>query len=204
MIKIRFMGFKELFGVKPPVTYIDTIALKKCYLPTFKKQYEKCYKKCKTSLSLTRTKKFEAYFRKLERAGNDHSYTKRIQLRYINPKVRYGVFAKEAIAPYSTLTHYVGEMIPTKLLKVDHDCSFSFEHFPHFSIDAMKMGNWARFMNHADAGKPSNNVVVWEYYTEKSPYIVFTAGRKGIKKGQQLLYNYGHEYWQERTSIDLK
>ncbi len=198
------MGFKELFGVKSPVIYIEAIALKKCHLSNFKKLYDKYYKKCKAKLSKTRKSKFEAYFRNLVRTGNDFNYSKRISIKYINSKVGYGIFAKESIAPYSTLTHYVGEMLPTKLLKESHDSTFSFEHFPDFSIDAMKKGNWARFMNHADLGKKSNNVVVWEYYTKKSPFILFTAGHRGIKKGEQLLYSYGEEYWAERKSLNLK
>jgi SET domain-containing protein len=197
------MDFKERFKTSPPVRYIEESALKDRYKSDFKRKYAKFYKSYKEVLSETRKKQFEAFFRNLERLPNDLKYCSRVSLRYISKKVGYGVFAKEDIAPYSVLHHYVGEIIPTKNLKAEHDSTFSWELFPDYSIDAMKKGNWCRFMNHCDVGKPGNNAVVWEYYTKDAPYIVFTSGPRGIKKGAQILYSYGEEYWSERKSLNL-
>lgn len=198
------MNFKDRFNIDPPVKYIEEESIHKAYLSDYQGLYNKFFKNFTPSLSKTRTKQFIAYFKKLEKAGNDLAYCKRVSLKYISKKVGYGVFAKEDIPPYSVLCHYVGVVIPTKNLKAEHDSSFSFEHFPNYSIDAMKKGNWARFMNHSDLGSATNNVTVWEYYSPHGPKIVFTSGAKGIKKGAQLLYSYGEEYWEDRKALSLK
>ncbi|MCH9616726.1 MAG: hypothetical protein SP4CHLAM5_02610 [Chlamydiia bacterium] len=198
------MDFKERFKVKPPVKYIEKESVSKTHLADYQRVYAKFFKKFTPNLSKTRTKQFTAYFNKLAKAGNDLAYCKRVSLKYISKQVGYGVFAKEDIPPYSVLCHYVGVVIPTKNLKAAHDSTFSFEHFPKYSIDAMNKGNWARFMNHSDLGTKANNVTVWEYYSEDGPKIVFTSGSKGIKKGAQLLYSYGEEYWEDRKALPLK
>lgn len=197
------MDFKERFKTSPPVKYIEENVIKPRYAKRFKTAYAKFIKSYKPSLSKTRRKQIEAFYRNLKKLPNDMKYCERVSLRFINKKVGYGVFAKEDIPPYSILHHYVGELLPTDILNPDHDSTFSFEHFDEFSIDAMKEGNWTRFMNHSDIGEPSNNVVVWEYYAKDMPRIVFTAGVRGIKKGAQLLYSYGEEYWENKKSIDL-
>ncbi len=197
-------GFEDRFGVNPPVKYMEEYEINSLYRTDFKRSYKEKYKKLSDTLTKTRKKQFEAYFRNLDKRGSDHFYSRRVFLRYISKKVGYGVFANADIPPYSTLCHYVGKVILTKNLKPDHDSTFSFNHFEKYSIDAMKKGNWARFMNHSDLNSPTNNVLVWEYYSKDSPYIVFTSGHKGIKKGTQLLYSYGEEYWKDRKSLKLK
>lgn len=198
------MDFKERFGVTPPVKYIEKSTIRKCYLEEFQKSYKKFFKKFKPCLSKTRSHQIKKFFEKLENSVNDLAYCEKVSLRFISKKVGYGVFAKQDIPPYTVLHHYVGEMLPTRNLKDSHDSTFSFEHFPDFSLDAMKRGNWARFMNHSDVGTEANNITVWEYYDEDGPKIVFTSGSKGIKKGAQLLYSYGEEYWSDRKALNLK
>lgn len=197
------MDFKERFNIVPPVKYMEKESIRKSYQADYVKTYSKFFKKYKPTLSKTRKKQFDAYFRRLEKEG-DLRYCNRVSLEYISKKVGYGIFAKEDIAPYSVICHYVGEIIPTKNIKEKHDSTFSFEHFDDYSIDGMKKGNWARFMNHSDLGTDSNNVTVWEYYKKDGPKIVFTAGPRGIKKGAQLLYSYGEEYWEDRKALDLE
>ncbi|MCH9621916.1 MAG: hypothetical protein S4CHLAM20_13470 [Chlamydiia bacterium] len=197
------MDFKERFGVSPPVKYIEENVIAPRYKSDYKRKYAKFYRGYKQQLSKTRKKQFDAFYNYLKNHENDLKYCKRFDLRYISKKVGYGVFAKEDIAPYSTLHQYIGEIIPTEKLKEQHDSTFSFELFPDYSIDAMKKGNWTRFMNHADVGKPTNNALVWEYYTKDAPRLIFTSGPRGIKKGAQILYSYGEEYWENRKSLAL-
>jgi hypothetical protein len=194
-------GFEGRFGVTPKVKYIEEYEINSRYCADFKRSYKEI---SRPKITKTRQKQFEAYFRNLKKRGSDYFYSKRVCLKYINKKVGYGVFANVDIPPYSTLCHYVGKVILTKNLKAEHDSTFSFNHFEKYSIDAMKKGNWARFMNHSDLNAPSNNVLVWEYYAKDFPYIVFTSGHKRIKKGTQLLYSYGEEYWKDRKSLKLK
>ena len=86
-----------------------------------------------------------------------------------------------------------------------HDSTFSFTDLKNYSIDAMKAGNWTRFINHGDEKSPRTNAIPWETYIEDfGPRIVLTAGTHGIKQGEQILYSYGDSYWEgKRKAIPL-
>ena len=188
--------FAKKFRIKTSIKYLYDVVVEKGKKKLFETRWKKAYKRAEDGLSETRRRAFESYFRCFKREGNE-VYTRRLAIRHIAPKVGYGVFAKEAVPPYSTLGHYVGVLRLDQEIDETNDSTFSFGDFPLFSIDAKKAGNWARFMNHSDLKNPKTNVVAWEYYTKESPYILFTAGPKGVKKGAQLLYSYGDKYWHE-------
>lgn len=190
--------FKKKFGIKTPIVYLEDIKVDKKIEPRFRRAWKRFYNKAKPLVSDTRQERFDAYFRQLERDGCDDRYCSRVSIRFINPVVGYGVFAKEDIPPYSTLHLYSGVLMLDDEIDPDHDSTFSFTDLKNYSIDAMKAGNWTRFMNHSDESDPTNNVIPWEYYREDGPRIVFTSGNYGIKKGEQLLYSYGESYWEEK------
>lgn len=189
--------FEEKFQIQTPIKYLYDVKVEKGKKKLFETSWKKAYRRADDDLSETRRMAFEAYFRRFKKEEDDSLYTKRLFIRHISPKVGHGVFAKEAIAPYSTLGHYVGILRLDQEIDDTNDSTFSFGDFPLFSIDAKNEGNWVRFMNHSDLRHPKTNVIAWEYYTEEFPYIVFTAGSRGIEKGVQLLYSYGERYWHE-------
>lgn len=189
--------FAKKFRIKTPIKYLYDVEVEKGKKKLFEIRWEKAYKRADDDLSDTRRRAFEVYFRRFKREGDDSFYTKRLAIRYLGSKVGYGVFSKESIAPYLTLGHYAGILRPDQEIDEKNDSTFSFGDFPLFSIDAKKAGNWVRFMNHSELRDPKTNVVAWEYYTEEFPYILVTAGSRGIKKGEQLLYSYGDKYWHE-------
>ena len=86
---------------------------------------------------------------------------------------------------------------------LNYSAWISFTDYKTFSIDAAHNGNWARFMNHAEETSSKNNAIPWEHYLEEGPRIVFTSGARGIKKGEQILYSYGDEYWNEKKCVIL-
>lgn len=195
--------FTDYFGANPPVLYIRRPLLAKKYARNFRKKYDSFYKKHRSKLSKTRKHHLDIFFRRFDKLEDDSYFNDKVHLRYISKKIGYGVFAKQYIPPYTTLQLYSGEVIPTKKLNADHDSTFSFEFFEDYSIDAMHKGNWTRFMNHSDISSSNCNVCVWEYYRKDLPYIVFSSGKNGIQKGDQLLYSYGEEYWEDRAFQDL-
>ena len=190
--------FKQKFGIKTPIVYLEDIQVDKKIEQKFRRAWKRFYNKAEPLVSDSRMDRFDAYFRQMERDGTDDRYCKRVTIRFINPVVGYGVFAEEDIPPYSTLHHYAGILMLDDEIDPDHDSTFSFTDLKNYSIDAMKAGNWTRFMNHGDERHPKTNTIPWEYYREDGPRIVFTSGAHGIKKGQQLLYSYGESYWEEK------
>lgn len=188
--------FKKRFGINSHIVYIPDVKIQRGCEEEFRSIWRNFYPKAKPLVSETREERLLPCLRRIQREGTDEFYCKRITISYINRNVGYGVFATENIPPYSTLIHYAGILRPECSIKESNDSTFAFTDFKEFSIDAAKYGNWARFMNHGEGKKI--NVVPWEVYLPEGPRIVFTAGQNGIKKGQQLLYSYGDEYWEEK------
>lgn len=197
------MVFKERFGIETPIQYLEDIEVDKKISEKFKRSWKRFYPKAKPIISEYRGERLEAFFRQLEKDGTDERYCWRVTIRFINPVVGYGVFATEDIPPYSTLHQYTGVLMLDDAINVDHDSTFSFTDYQTYSIDAMKKGNWTRFMNHAPEGDSKNNVIPWEYYLPEGPRVVFTSGQYGVKKGRQLLYSYGDTYWEDRQFVNL-
>jgi len=195
--------FKERFGIKTPIQYLEDIEIDKKAVDRFKRSWKRFLPKAKPIISEYRGERLDAFFRQLEADGTDERYCRRVTIRYISPKVGYGVFATEDIPPYSTLHHYAGVLMLDDDINPDHDSTFSFTDYKTFSIDAMEKGNWTRFMNHGSELLPTTNVIPWEHYISEGPRVVFTTGRFGVKKGEQLLYSYGDDYWTERKFVLL-
>jgi len=203
MIKKRQIDpiFKRYFGIETPIIYISDNKIQKSVEKRFQISWKRFYNRSSSTLSLSRTKQFDLFFRKLKKDGCDERFVRRVTINFINHVVGFGVFAKTDIPPYSTLNHYSGVLISDKDIEPHRNSTFSFTGYKAFSIDAMEHGNWCRFMNHCDEG---DNVIPWEYYHESGPKIVFTSGSKGIKQGAQLLYSYGKDYWSEIRCDCLK
>jgi hypothetical protein len=195
--------FQERFGIKTQIEYLNDVEVDSNVAARFKRSWKRFLPKAKPIISEYRGERLDAFFRQLEIDGTDERYCRRVTIRYISPKVGYGVFATEDIPPYSTLHHYTGILMLDDDIDPDHDSTFSFSEYKDYSIDAMHKGNWTRFMNHGDPAKGATNVIPWEHYIDEGPRVVFTTGRFGVKKGRQLLYSYGDEYWTERKFVSL-
>lgn len=193
--------YKKYFGIETPIVYLEDIKVQKKIEDRFKRSWKRFFKKSEPMVSEFRGERFDSFFRQLKKDGCDERYNRRVSIRFVNPVVGYGVFAKEDIPPYSTLCQYTGLLMLDDEIDPDHDSTFSFTDYKTFSIDAAKYGNWARFMNHCAEGEAKNNVIPWEHYLEEGPRIVFTSGQHGVKKGAQILYSYGDDYWADKRCI---
>lgn len=194
--------FKKRFGISTPIRYVPTIIVDPDYVEKYERAWKRFYGKMDQSESVQRSKKFDAALWRMENLKDDLPFTKSVDICFINERVGYGVFAKENIPPHTILITYGGILRPDKLINPSNDSTFMFSDFPSFSIDAAHAGNWARFMNHSPEGSKHTNVIAWEHYSQWGPRIMFTAGKQGIKKGDQLLYSYGEDYWDDGNSFE--
>lgn len=122
-------------------------------------------------------------------------YTQRIAIKYISKRVGYGIFAKEDISS-GVVGIYTGELKKvTRYAKSRYLFSFTTKALNDIMIDGEKKGNWTSFINHNPSDSKKTNLIVREYFYEGLPYIIFWAPKK-IKKGSQLLYDYGESYWE--------
>lgn len=123
----------------------------------------------------------------------------RFELRYIDPVVRFGLFARDFIQKDEILFSYCGEK---RIFDSKHK-GYAFEcraDCLNMHIDASQYGNIARFVNHApepgkDDGEPQlleANLKTISHNLNGIEVIFFKATRK-ILIGEQLLVNYGEK-----------
>ncbi|MEL7431644.1 MAG: SET domain-containing protein-lysine N-methyltransferase [Chlamydiota bacterium] len=184
------------FHIKTPITYVSSVVMDPKITSAFQKDWKKFHKKNRTILSKTREKALKRFMKKVQETSSDQFTRNWVSIRYINRSMGHGVFAKKPLPPYKTLIDYTGWFTADQKVVENSDSTFTFTDFPKYAIDGAKMGNWARFMNHADEDDPRRNVIPWELYLPEGPRIVFTTGSRGVKKGEELLYSYGDLYWE--------
>jgi len=189
--------FKKRFGISTPIRYIPDVVVDPKIEKAFQTYYKKFLREHELLGSPLRRKRFDGLLKRIKRERDDLHFCKRIEIRFINKNVGFGVFAKVTIPPYSLLNHYAGLLTLDKEIDPNNDSTFKFSDIKKYSLDAAKQGNWCRFMNHSPEKDKRTNVTAWEHYSEWGPRILFTANHRGIKKGTQLLYSYGDEYWVE-------
>jgi len=118
-----------------------------------------------------------------------------VEIRYIGPEVGYGVFATESIKSGAYLGSYLGKIRLFDILN-DGMNNYLFSYpMPgprerSLTIDAEECGNFTRFINHSF----SPNLKPMPAYRDGIFHIILVADLD-IKKGQQLSYNYGVNYW---------
>lgn len=117
---------------------------------------------------------------------NNIQIEENLEVRLVNSKIGYGVFAKKAIPNGCFIGEYTG-VLRTMLLS---DYAFGFHHGGSIGVDALEKGNFTRYINHNTKG----NLIVYVCAKKKSCHIVFFTNRF-IRKGEQLTYNYGPDYW---------
>jgi hypothetical protein len=137
---------------------------------------------------------------------------KRFELRYIDPKMRLGVFSRYMIKKGELLFFYGG-------LKKNLDSEYLNYAFIqkldclNLYIDAYECGNIGRFVNHSpnpdskthvsSTGLLEANIKTESYYLNGVQMVFFMANRD-IFKGEQLLVDYGPAYFKKTTARRFK
>jgi SET domain-containing protein len=146
-------------------------------------------------VSLESQKLGKKFIEKIEAA-----YIPLVSVRWISDQVGYGLFAEEEITLGSYVGEYTGIVRRNDRRYFEPLNNYCYE-YPvddeigrSFVIDATQ-GNLTRFINHSSHPnlKPIH-VFYGGYY-----HLIFIALQQ-IKKGEQLSYDYGENYWYLRSS----
>ena len=116
-------------------------------------------------------------------------------IQYINTTVGYGVFAGKNFRKGDMIGEYTG--IVRKIDETNTNnfgYSWGYLYPPKLIIDAKDAGNYTRFINHSSI---PNIDVIYIQDCKKRWHMIYVAN-KPIKKGEQLLANYGTHYWSSR------
>ncbi|MFI5334170.1 MAG: SET domain-containing protein-lysine N-methyltransferase [Chlamydiales bacterium] len=118
-------------------------------------------------------------------------------IQWIDPQMGYGVFALHDLAPMTYVGEYTGELRKQKWWK-DKSNYYCFDYTigekTPFVIDAEKQGNLTRFINHS---KDPNLEPISVLSGDQVHVILLT--KSWIKKGEELTYDYGSNYWKKRS-----
>ncbi|MBX9687228.1 MAG: SET domain-containing protein-lysine N-methyltransferase [Candidatus Obscuribacterales bacterium] len=121
------------------------------------------------------------------------AYIANIYIAKINDSVGYGAFAGENLRPGQMLGEYTGLARAWKT----SDCSntYIFNYVQNAVIDACKRGNITRFINHSEHAA---NARYMRVMLEGIEHVILLA-QKHISKDEQILFNYGSDYWKNRN-----
>lgn len=117
-----------------------------------------------------------------------------ITIRHIDNVVGYGVYANRDIEKGEFIGFYTGQW------RLDERCGseYLFEAIDdsNIFIDANTCGNFTRYINHAYSRKCNLEAIIYlkEQGSLHLPIVIYYAKKK-INLGQQLLINYGKQYW---------
>ena len=137
-----------------------------------------------------------------------HIDLNRLEIRYINPAMGFGVYSRDVIKQGEVIGIYTGLKQTASTVQAIHTYVYwTQSDFLNMYVDARRYGNITRFINHAfDSDKPgfSNaNISAKNYKLYGVEFIIHSA-KKDIPKGEQLLVNYGEEYFKNRRSLRFK
>lgn len=121
-----------------------------------------------------------------------------VSLRWIDSTIGWGVFAEKEFSSMDFIAEYTGVL--RKRTRRDRKNAYCFEYLlvpgpsSPYLIDAQEGGNIARYINHSKEG----NLQCALATVDEISHIILHAVRL-IRKGEQLLYDYGPNYWKRRS-----
>lgn len=122
-----------------------------------------------------------------------------VAIRWIDPLVGWGVFALRDFKKMQFIAEYAGKL--RKRRKADSKNAYCFEYVvaqgfrSPYTIDALDQGGVGRYINHSATPNLNSSLAT---YDNISHVVLYT--KEPIAKGTQLCYDYGPDYWSQRTA----
>lgn len=124
-----------------------------------------------------------------------------ITIKWIDATIGYGAFALQDLSEGIFIGEYTGSV--RRLFRRHPDQNPYCFHYPtklwslkYFAVDSMHEGNLTRFINHSN----TPNLYPLCLVDRGLLHQVLIAAR-GIKRGEQLTFDYGEDYWIKRKSL---
>lgn len=122
----------------------------------------------------------------------------KVTIRWVNDSIGWGVFAAKNFKPREFIIEYTGKV--RARVRQDKKNAYCFEYVvaPHvptrYTIDAQDQGGIGRFINHSAAPNLCSTLATSEWIS----HVILIANRS-IQEGEQLVYDYGPDYWSCRS-----
>ena len=121
-----------------------------------------------------------------------NAYTANVYIAKVSEEVGYGAFAGESIDMGRMIGEYTG--FARAWRKSDSTNTYLFHYVKDAVIDARKRGNFSRFINHSAKYANARYIRVM---VDNVEHTILLA-EKDICPDEQILFNYGEEYWLNR------
>lgn len=189
-VELSFEGFEKAFGIRyRPFLTFDSYA-------AFTRVLQQC-----PYILLSRYLASENYaWGQKYHSEISSGATAAMIIQWIDPTLGYGAFAAEDLFSGEFIGEYTGIVRQLYRRHPNHN-PYCF-HYPtklwslnYFTIDSMKEGNLTRFINHSTQPNLQPLCTV----DRGLLHLVLVANRE-IKKGEQLTFDYGEDYWLKRKS----
>lgn len=115
---------------------------------------------------------------------------------WIDETLGYGLFADELITHGTLIGSYFGEVRRAAfwLAQNDHSIFYPSATFISYAVDGQAQGNEMRFINHSAQGNLTSTII------PDRGLLSFTfLANRDILQGEQLLWNYGKDFWSRRN-----
>lgn len=118
----------------------------------------------------------------------------KLYLSFVSDVIGHGVFAHQCIYNGDFINEYIGEFGLTRDSEkqdspylIEKDC---LDENVNWWIDSQRTGNYSRFINHSNS---PNSKLYFTFF--KGRYRVFAMAIKDIEPDEQILFDYGDDYW---------
>ncbi len=179
--------FHNIFGIE----YAETLQFES--IRTEERVIKQCAKALKKRAIENERKWLGAWY---TREINNHHIAD-IAIKWIDPFIGYGVFAEKPIPPRAYIGSYTGVIKKQSFFFHVNDYCFSYPTSALFltkhSIDASRVGNETRFINHS---LHPNCEAIGVFYNQILHIIIRAISP--IAKGEQLFYDYGNELFNDK------
>ncbi len=190
----KYLFTKEEFSNYMEVEYISNLEFENPKI--FNWLINKCIWANRNGYISYKQKWLGAYFEKEIFSG----HTADVSIKWINSTKEFGLVTNVDLPEKKYVGEYVGLVHPFHK-RIDNRNSYCFEYLIGYeyktkhTIDARDKGNIIRFINHSFLP----NLTPVSVLCGGIMHIIFRTN-KFIKKGSELTYDYGPNYWQKREN----
>jgi hypothetical protein len=186
-----FLLTKKQFEEEMEIDYLFDLELGS--LSTFFSVVSRCHKTEKKH-EISREQKWLSFYFSQEL---DNPVFPDLTIKWVDNFLGYGLFTNRDLLSNTFIGEYTGVLRKSKK-RVDEKNSYCFEYLiggieTPFLIDAKEKGNFTRFINH------SSHPNLRPAYVYKNGIIhLILQTNQPVKKGSELTYDYGPNYWKKR------
>ena len=191
MLNIKIYN-KDIISIK---NFFKTLGLQYCPFLIFDKNdfaVKKRINNNKIKLTIKEQEK-ESYANMINYKWKKETLNPELYILYINDKVGYGLFANQNFGIGDFIREYCGTVTSKREECSKYYCYDYFDDKSNIIIAPRKTGNELQFANHSEYPNVDWKTIIGN---DNKYHVIFVA-IKNIEKDEQILVDYGENYWKD-------